>query len=443
MQFLRCRVSGLGHMRSRTRPRLTLTAPGWRRRLGPRRLFCSPTISPLTLCLSFYLCGISFSLFFFFFLLQVYEQYSHEIIQAMERGTLRGDLGWLLPCFSEDITRVLEREVRAIQAEVRAKHKEAAFVEIVPDSSQTAKLALENMKSLFRTAEYNQLTALLQHGNHSEAYKLGCMYIDSGHYEKAIAPLSSCLQKREQMYGKDHPEVAVVLDKIGRVYFQLGDMERAVLFLSRAVTIFQQTGPGEKRLDYADVCESLGMVYREIRQPTKALRLLKISFDVRKELLGSVHSSTVRVLDSLAAIYSSLPVRRAEAVPFLQELLEIRTLVFGEHTREVCGVLLRLASVYQKIGDATHALDTLQRLVPSLHRCYSSNSLTLAKHLSTAGTLYLELRQWQSALSCLRECLDIREKLLGLEHHDVVPTLNRLVALHHKLGIPLPPHWPS
>jgi len=38
------------------------------------------------------------------------------------------DLRWLLPAFAEDVTRILEREVRDIQRHVLTLHPEAAYV---------------------------------------------------------------------------------------------------------------------------------------------------------------------------------------------------------------------------------------------------------------------------------------------------------------------------
>ncbi len=46
---------------------------------------------------------------------QVYSRYEHEILLSAQKGTLQSDLAWLLPCFAEDVTRVLEKEVRDIQ----------------------------------------------------------------------------------------------------------------------------------------------------------------------------------------------------------------------------------------------------------------------------------------------------------------------------------------
>lgn len=87
----------------------------------------------------------------------MFEQYEDEFLRSAADGTLEHDLGWLLPCVAEDVTRVLEKEVEDIQREIRSKHKQAAFIEIVPDSSQTTKSALASMSTLSRRAEHTQV----------------------------------------------------------------------------------------------------------------------------------------------------------------------------------------------------------------------------------------------------------------------------------------------
>ena len=102
---------------------------------------------------------------------------------------------------------MLEKEVRDIQAEVRGAYREAAFIDIVPDSSQTTKSALESMGGLSRKAEHGVLLALLKASHtegggeaHNANFNLGCAYQAMGHSEKALTPLQSCLEEREALY---------------------------------------------------------------------------------------------------------------------------------------------------------------------------------------------------------------------------------------------------
>jgi hypothetical protein len=53
---------------------------------------------------------------------QIYSQYETAITGAVGKGTIEHDLKWLMPCFAEDVARVLENEVRDIKKEIRAKY---------------------------------------------------------------------------------------------------------------------------------------------------------------------------------------------------------------------------------------------------------------------------------------------------------------------------------
>ena len=41
-------------------------------------------------------------------------RYEQEIQSSIDKGTIKDDLKWLLPCFAEDVARVIEREVRPV-----------------------------------------------------------------------------------------------------------------------------------------------------------------------------------------------------------------------------------------------------------------------------------------------------------------------------------------
>lgn len=54
---------------------------------------------------------------------QVYARYEQEIARSTENGTLQHDLMWLLPCFAEDVTRVLEKEVGCLSSRVMGERR--------------------------------------------------------------------------------------------------------------------------------------------------------------------------------------------------------------------------------------------------------------------------------------------------------------------------------
>ena len=54
---------------------------------------------------------------------------------------LEEDLPVLLAWYAEDVTRLVEKEVKDAEFEIRARFPEAAFIELEPDSTETNKLA--------------------------------------------------------------------------------------------------------------------------------------------------------------------------------------------------------------------------------------------------------------------------------------------------------------
>lgn len=58
-------------------------------------------------------------------------RYEREIQTSIDNGTITHDLKWLMPCFAEDVARVLEKEVgshcRSLWTLRQAREERAAF----------------------------------------------------------------------------------------------------------------------------------------------------------------------------------------------------------------------------------------------------------------------------------------------------------------------------
>jgi tetratricopeptide (TPR) repeat protein len=161
--------------------------------------------------------------------------------------------------------------------QITKNHKEATYIEIVPDSSQNTLSALESFmfvrnykrsrlengrtllahhsclffslplssfdrqRNVSRQAEQYQLEALLatdkSPNSHNEFYKLGSFYRAMGHHEKAVPQFQACLKRREAQFGRKSLEVATVLDRLGACYTAVGDTSRALEHLNAALSI--------------------------------------------------------------------------------------------------------------------------------------------------------------------------------------------------------------
>eukprot|EP00040_Diaphanoeca_grandis_P012615 m.63899 g.63899 ORF g.63899 m.63899 type:complete len:904 (-) comp23361_c0_seq1:265-2976(-) len=283
---------------------------------------------------------------------QVYQRYEEEIKMCVEAGNLDAELKWLLPCFAEDVTRALENEVRAIQAEIREKFTEASFIEIIPDSSQTNKSALDAMGKLSRRAEHDVLTALMntlpgEEQNHDDLYELGKVYEAMGFDEKAIDQFKGCLALRREHFGLSHPEVALVLFKLGLLYNRGGKYKKAMEVLNPAIRTFgsEQVG-GQANPEFAETynrcLQNLAYAYQHTGQSGRARPLLEEVLENARKLHVFDDLRLASTLELLVEVY----LRSSDSSRVIDLLEELRKIYKAEgmdvHDTSLEKVLLRL-----------------------------------------------------------------------------------------------------
>lgn len=376
-----------------------------------------------------------------FFAAPLLRPYEKELMAAAGRDTLREDVQWLLPCFAEDVVRQLEREISAIQREIRWKHPEATFVEIVPDSSQTG-LALNNMGPLARKAEWAQLKAHMQRTEPGAQFTLGNIYLNQRQYDKALRPLVWCLEHRRRIHAAGpHQEVAAVLEKLATVHYHLGDYDLAVTAATEAIDIMMVTAP--QSLDLAAAHEVLGLARREQGMLRKALDHFRSALALRDGAPDRTPALLARSIELVAEMHSKLPFWHSEGVECYRRLLKLRQDLDGPDSAAVGDVLMRLGEMLFRRGDQSLAVDTMLQALAIVEKTHSSDMLATASVLRTLGAMLMDMHAYKRALPHLQRALSIQEARLDPHHHDTVTLIHQLVDVYSRLGMPLPPHWPN
>jgi len=90
---------------------------------------------------------------------RLHSRYLTEFQNAQD---LDKDLKILLAWYAEDVVRVVEREVNLLEAKIREEYPEAAFIELVPDSTDTSAFAIEgNKQQALRRVEQETINQYL------------------------------------------------------------------------------------------------------------------------------------------------------------------------------------------------------------------------------------------------------------------------------------------
>ena len=73
-------------------------------------------------------------------------QYSRYESHFLNSKDLKNDLPLFLSWYAEDVTRIVESEVRDVESMIRKAYPEAAYIELEPDSKRTFETAMQAVR---------------------------------------------------------------------------------------------------------------------------------------------------------------------------------------------------------------------------------------------------------------------------------------------------------
>uniref|UniRef100_A0A7S3QGR6 Kinesin light chain n=1 Tax=Chaetoceros debilis TaxID=122233 RepID=A0A7S3QGR6_9STRA len=186
------------------------------------------------------------------------------------------------------------------------------------------------------------------------------------------------LKMVEKEFGSDHIGMYYPLNNIASVLKKMqGKYEDALNIYTEAMAI------GEKELecnalDVTLVEHNMGHVYRLQREYDKTIDALNRALAIRKEKLGLDHVHTADTLGNIAS--------RA----------------------------LRAQEKHQE------AMEKYQQLMPFYMKEYGSNSVKVAALLNSIALTLERHSKYEDAMAKYKRCLDIAERILGMNHHLTV-----------------------
>ena len=87
------------------------------------------------------------------------DRYELEFMKAHSEGKMGNDCRLLLSWYAEDVMRMVEREVKDIEVEIRSHYPQAAYIELEPDSKESDLLIIDGKK---RREEVEKLNGMIE-----------------------------------------------------------------------------------------------------------------------------------------------------------------------------------------------------------------------------------------------------------------------------------------
>lgn len=218
-----------------------------------------------------------------------------------------------------------------------------------------------------------------------------------------------------------------VFDVIGAIYFSLGLSNEAEYFLRRSLESYRVADPRriEPLSNLGVILAKRGSTAEAERLHREAVELARSQSPVRELVVAQAEQNLVfSLLDSQ---------QLEEAERLARDVLEIRSRKLPAADRSVGYAFYALGSVQlnrQQWDEAEQSLDSALKIQRG------SFGVDAATTLQSLADVRIGRQQWPAAIAALRECLDLRESLLGPRHPELVPALYNLGQLLRKVGEP-------
>lgn len=268
------------------------------------------------------------------------------------------------------------------------------------------------------------LASLLNHG--------GWYLTERARLAEAQPLFQRALVIRQNMLDTNHPDVAMSVNNLARLYDDQGRFGEAEPLYERSLDIREKA----LGVDHPDVAVSLGNLaglYQEQGRFRDAEPLYERSLDICEKAFGADHPGVARSLNNLAGLYHRQG-RLRDAELLYERSLGIWEKALGAENPDVAMLINNLAVVYQDQGRLREAEPLYVRSLAIRVKTLGADHPGVAWSLNNLASLYERRGMLLKAEPFYKRALAIWKKVLGDDHPDTAAALSNLADLYLKMG---------
>ncbi|KAA3682290.1 kinesin light chain, partial [Paragonimus westermani] len=258
-------------------------------------------------------------------------------------------------------------------------------------------------------------------------HNLVIQYASDGRYEVAVPLCKQALEDLEKTSGRDHPDVATMLNILALVYRDQAKYREAASLLNDALTIREKTlGPDHPSV--AATLNNLAVLYGKRGKYKEAEPLCKRALLIREAVLGQEHPDVAKQLNNLALLCQNQG-KYEEVYEYIQRAEAIYAKAYGRCSPSVLKTLNMLASAYIKQGKYVEAEELYKQVLTRAHE------KEFGKISATNKPIWMVAEERQAGSAKETDNIpSLIAKLPRLEASTVLTTLRNLAALYRRQG---------
>merc|ERR1711892_364794 len=196
-------------------------------------------------------------------------------------------------------------------------------------------------------------------------HNLVIQYASQGRYEVAVPLCKQALEDLERTSGRDHPDVATMLNILALVYRDQNKYREAANLLNDALSIREKTLGGNHPA-VAATLNNLAVLYGKRGKYRDAEPLCLRALQIREQVLGPDHPDVAKQLNNLALLRQNQG-KYAEVEDIYRRALKIYESKLGDDDPNVAKTKNNLASCYMKQGKLKEAEGLYKQVLTRAH----------------------------------------------------------------------------
>ena len=237
---------------------------------------------------------------------------------------------------------------------------------------------------------------------------------------------------RERALGKDHADVASILNGLGVLLQARGAFAEARPLFERSLAINERT-LGRDHVRVGANLNNLAVLLLELGDYAGARPLLERSLAISEKALGKEHPDIATALSNLATLLRDLGAF-GEARSLFERALAIDERALGKDHPDVASSLRNLAELLRAQGAYAEARPLFERALAIWERALGENHPLVASCLLSLASLLADQGAYDEARPLDERALAVFEAALGGSHPVVATALTNLAGVLHAQG---------
>ena len=255
---------------------------------------------------------------------------------------------------------------------------------------------------------------------------LGRIYGGLGENERAIVLLQRALALHP-IDEQDPASHADTLALLARAQYETGDYAAASRSSAQATLEHHARGLGESAMIAQDLALQ-GEILRRQGEFGRGEDLLKQALSMSRKVLLAPNAQIAEQLNQLAALYGDMG-RIEEATALTELSLSMFRTLYGDNHLDVAENLVNLGVFRMQTEHIAQALPAFDEAIAIYSRLLPSDHPLHALALANEARAYDRLKRYREADPLYREALAMQRRVLGAQHPDLATTLNNLAVL--------------